>query len=127
MSRRELQKDIAKNEGWILSDGTLKVQDLLCKCYDTIIAYNLTSRVDAFITKKENLRDDIRECFRGEPTFYNSFYGQCSIIPERENDACELLNNQVWDFMNNIAPKGYYFGSSEGDGACIGFFKYFEI
>ena len=126
MSKKELQKDIIENDGWILSDGTLRVQDLLCKCYDAIIAYDLNSRVDAFITKKENLRDDIRELFRGEPTFYNSFYGRCSLIPEREDDAVDLLNNEVWDFMNGIAPEEYYFGSSEGDGALIGFFRYYE-
>ena len=126
MSKKELQKDIIENDGWILSDGTLRVQDLLCKCYDAIIAYNLNSRVDAFITKKENLRDDIRELFIGEPTFYNSFYGRCSLIPEREDDAVDLLNNEIWDFMNGIAPEEYYFGSSEGDGALIGFFRYYE-
>ena len=126
MSKIELRKDIIENDGWILSDGTLKVEHLLCKCYDAIIAYNLNSRVDAFITIRENLRDDIRELFEGEPTFYNSFYGRCSLIPEKEDDACQLLNNEIWDFMNNIAPEGYYFGSSEGDGALIGFFRYYE-
>ena len=126
MSKKELQKDIIENDGWILSEGTLRLEDLLCKCYDAIIAYNLNSRVDAFITKKENLRDDIRELFEGEPTFYNSYYGRCSLIPEREDDACQLLGNEIWDYMNGIAPEGYYFGSCEGDGACIGFFRYDE-
>ena len=31
------------------------------------------------------------------------------------------LNEDIYAAMEEIAPEGYYFGSSEGDGACIGY------
>ena len=32
-----------------------------------------------------------------------------------------VLNDEIWDAMNEIAPEGYYFGAHEGDGADYGF------
>jgi hypothetical protein len=32
-----------------------------------------------------------------------------------------LLNEQVFDALNEVAPEGTYFGASEGDGASFGF------
>ena len=33
----------------------------------------------------------------------------------------ELLYEDIWYMMEEIAPKNAYFGSSDGDGACIGY------
>ena len=33
------------------------------------------------------------------------------------------LVDTLFTVLNGIAPEGYYFGSSDGDGACFGFFE----
>jgi hypothetical protein len=49
------------------------------------------------------------------------------LLEMKPNDAnvAELisivLNDEIWDAMNEIAPDGYYFGAHEGDGADYGF------
>ena len=32
-----------------------------------------------------------------------------------------VLNEEIWDAMNEIAPEGYYFGAHEGDGSDYGY------
>ena len=38
-------------------------------------------------------------------------------------DMSYILNEDIWDAMNEIAPDGYYFGASDGDGADYGYWK----
>ena len=38
-------------------------------------------------------------------------------------EATEVLNNEIWDAMNSIAPKGHYFGSHPGDGSDYGYWE----
>lgn len=40
---------------------------------------------------------------------------------EGRTHMTELLYEAIWYMMEEIAPENAYFGSSEGDGACIGF------
>ena len=114
MNKEALQKEIIDKDGIILSDGTLNPQHLLTKAYDLIQAYNLG----------DDLEKAIEGVFVGEtPTFYNQFYGQTKLDENKREVADYLWNEDVCDRLNNVAPEGYYFGSTEGDGACIGFFK----
>ena len=39
---------------------------------------------------------------------------------EEPEKFIDVINN-VFDALNVYAPKGYYFGALEGDGACFGF------
>jgi hypothetical protein len=117
MAIKQLQADIKKGEGYILSDGTLNLQHLLPKAYDLIKGYNL----------KTNLKKDICSVLNhNDPTFYNQYYGNVKLESNKEEEASYLWNEDIYNYLNNISPKGYYFGSSEGDGACIGFFRYNE-
>ena len=87
------------------------------KAYDLLQAYNLNS----------NLEKDIESVFVGEtPTFYNQFYGNTKLNAEKQEEASYIWDEDIYNFFNEIAPDGFYFGSSEGDGACFGFFKYEE-
>jgi len=42
-------------------------------------------------------------------------------INRAEEYASDILNEKVWDAMNDIAPDGYYFGAHIGDGSDYGF------
>ena len=41
----------------------------------------------------------------------------------RESDERQELLVDLWDALQELEPEGYYFGSVEGDPACIGFFE----
>lgn len=40
--------------------------------------------------------------------------------------TAELVNEDIYYFLNDVAPEGCYFGSLEGDGADIGFWEILE-
>lgn len=44
-----------------------------------------------------------------------------SLNGEIEDFAVNVLNEDVNDFLNEIAPNGYYFGAHPGDGSDFGF------
>jgi hypothetical protein len=111
MSIKDLQKDIRKHQGYILSNGTCNLQHLLPKAYDLIKGYNLRTA----------LPKDIEEVFTGVPSFIEQYHGR-SVVRDDEG-ASYVWNESVYNYFNDIAPKGYYFGASEGDGACLGWFK----
>lgn len=102
MSVKDLQKNIWRKGGLVISEGTLRVEDLLDAAYSVMVDYNL----------RTPLKQEIRGLF---------FNGE--LMEERLGDAEYIWNEDVFDYMNDIAPSGYYFGSHEGDGACIGFFQ----
>lgn len=125
MSIKTLQKTIKKEQGFILSDGTMNLLHLLPKAYDLITGYNL----------RTNLKKEIEEVFSNAdkeekekllPSFYNQYYSGVEITEEKMEEAGYLWNENIYNYFNNISPNGYYFGSSEGDGACIGWFKFEE-
>ena len=120
MSKKSLQKTIKKHGGHILSSGTLNLQHLLPKVYDLITGYRIEGQQD--------ILDTIRKCFgHPEPTFYNQYHGMAILAKWNDEiyfEADYLWHETIFDFFNDISPKGFYFGSSEGDGACIGWFAY---
>ena len=86
-----------------------------------------------FYELETNLIKDIEECFiatekannkfEAYPTFYNQYHSTVKIPDEKQEDANYIWNEDLYNYFNSIAPEGHYFGSNEGDGACIGFFK----
>jgi hypothetical protein len=54
IGKKELHEDILKNEGYILSDGTLNLKHLLPKAYDLLNYYELGAE----------LRAEILTCFK---------------------------------------------------------------
>jgi hypothetical protein len=127
MSAKDLQNKIIGNEGYILSDGTLNLQHLLPKAYDLINMYELKEDTD--------LNQEILDCFelrvwdkqhflnKELSLFIEQYHSDAELIEDKQEEASELWNETIFNFFNKIAPDGYSFGSSEGDGACIGWFK----
>jgi len=113
----QLLKDrIEMDEGLILSVDTLKTKDLLEKALDLIEAYeldnedniNMGSQIRALLDELDKYEDS-EEVEKGELEAL-----------QRTND---LWNEEIIPWFNELAPYGYYFGATEGDGACIGFFR----
>lgn len=116
LTKENLVKKIIAEGGLVVSTDTLNTADLLTTYYQLIQDYNLS---------KEMVKT-IRDFFDEEPTATNYFYSRCKLLPEKEEEAQMFLNEDLFDFLNDVAPEGFYFGSNESDGACIGFFKYDE-
>lgn len=112
MSKKTLQQDIKAKEGLIVSTDTLKIDDLLTSCYTLITNYNL----------KTDIKKQIEDCFEGIPTNYNYFYSNCKLLADKQEDAEYLFNETIFNYFNSVCPNNYYFGNTEGDGACFGFF-----
>lgn len=108
-----ISKLITEKEGLIISEATLKIEDLLSASYDFMSAHQLN----------EKLQNEICKTFEVVSNCYNNCHRLCTIPDKNQDTANELWNEDVFNYFNSIAPAGYYFGSSEGDGACIGWFK----
>lgn len=138
MGKKQLHKDIRSHGGYILSDGTLNLLHLLTKAGDFIAGYNLAHKnksvkalyldiVGCFKQVAQiNEQDIISRLKKYHTTFrHHQYHGNIEL---KTYDEQEWHPNLIWEdfetLMEQIAPKGYYFGYSEGDGACIGFFKY---
>lgn len=113
LTKENLVQEIIAKNGLVISEATLKTDDLLSTYYQLIKDYHLSGKV----------MNEISQFFDEEPTTINYFYGVCHIFREKEEEAREYLNDFLYDFFNEICPEGYYFGNTEGDGACFGFFK----
>lgn len=116
LTKENLVREIIVSEGMVVSTDTLNVADLLTTYYQLIQDYNLS----------DEMAKTIRVFFDEEPTVINYFYSKCHLLSEKEEEAQMFLNEELFDFLSDIAPDGYYFGNTEGDGACFGFFKYKE-
>ena len=113
LNKENLMREIEARKGLIISEAALKTDCLLSSYYQLISDYNLSP----------TMKSEIASFFEEEPTNWNYFYNKCHLIPEKEEEANIYLNEDIYDFFNEIAPEGYYFGNTEGDGACFGFFE----
>ena len=123
IGKKELHEAIAKNEGYILSDGTLNLRHLLPKAYDLLNYYELGAELRAEILTCFNPVGDV-ELDPQQSLFLYQYYDDAELNEDKLEDANYLWNEDVYNFFNFISPDGYFFGSSEGDGACIGWFRY---
>lgn len=139
-SVKDLQEKIIKDEGFILSDGTLNLNHLLSKAHDLIQMERLEGECKGCLKTSpkytKSIMKQIRTIFHHEDEekymelhcLYDPVYYGTSYIPhDNMIQASELWNETIFNFFNEVAPDGYYFGSSEGDGALIGWFKYEEV
>jgi hypothetical protein len=139
VSKEQLQKDITGTNGaYVFSDGTLNPQHLLAKAYDLLVTYGIEEAKHGI----GDLKTSILEVFKPDTDYYGTmqdviagdnslfscqYHSRCELIEYRHGDIA-LDPHNVWDaaysFFEGLAPAGYYFGSQEGDGACIGWFHH---
>ena len=88
-------------KGYVVSEATLLTKDLI-------------SSIQGFLDAEDiSYKDEVP---KGAWDYEDHPYWQ-------SEDASFYLNEDLFDLMNNIAPKGCYFGASEGDGALFGFWQ----
>ena len=90
-----------------ISHGTMIAEDIVDAITRTIPDPYLAP-IDAAITEFNCLR---------------SFDADCRIPDKYAENASYILNEDIWDHLNSIAPEGCYFGSHPGDGADYGFWE----
>lgn len=111
-------KQLASNVGQSVSHGTLRTQDLLsafCGLLEGLVFVNgdYYSLPENF-SERDRLNNLIGEC-------QDCFDDNCDILPEKMEEAEYLLNESLFNELNEFAPAGYYFGAIEGDGSDFGF------
>lgn len=93
---------------WIASADTLKTEDLLPKFWS--VAEDLAVRSD----RPDLLSPDLLQTLTrlaGEDSDYEAW---------SEDEASAALS-ELFEVLEDAAPCGFHFSSSEGDGACFGF------
>jgi hypothetical protein len=88
---------------WIVSTDTLRIDHL----------------ADAYLGAFDRLGQDVPEPFRSDLQ-QCAAYASDLTGPE-PCDAWEIATAWAFDRLGELAPTGFYFGASEGDGACFGF------
>jgi hypothetical protein len=88
---------------WIVSTDTLRTDHL----------------ADAYLGAFDRLGQDVPEPFRSDLQ-QCAAYASDLTGPE-PCDAWEIATAWAFDRLGELAPTGFYFGASEGDGACFGF------
>lgn len=124
MSKKDLKKNIRACECLIISEGTLRTDDLLQSVGHLMHRYRLRTPL---LREIEDLFERVPEDASGIVCGNGDIY----IPEERRDDADYLWHEDVFHYMNDVAPRGYHFGSCggyhfgscDGDGACIGFFR----
>lgn len=86
----------------VVSDGTLKPEDLIPKFL------NALKHDEAAHSKFLKDNPEILEIQSWDDV---------------DDETKSMLVDELTDALNDIAPDGYFFGASDGDGACFGFWK----
>jgi len=100
-----------------LSHGTLRNEDLIESFMEFLQSVKFTCEIQKEVDSIQKEVDYLE--LEKEPVNDEDYY----TIQEK---AGWILNEDIWDILNNIAPEFTYFGSTEGDGADFGFWTYEE-
>ena len=109
---RQLNDDYKNYE---ISNATLVTEDLI----DSFLLFLRPLKYELGIAGKVDILQAEVDTFELEGVGYGMRYKD----DETRKKAEDLLNEDLFDLMNAIAPFGCYFGAHEGDGSCFGFWE----
>ncbi len=99
--------------GTEVSNATMRTEDLI----PTFLSFLQAMAEECEIHKEvDAIQDDVDNFIMME----HNGYGECYKGKDQEQ-AAWILNEDIWNLMNSIAPDYTYFGAHEGDGASYGF------
>lgn len=115
------------NDGIIISQGTLKPDDILERVKDFFQMLETSKPLteEPFQQWREiaQMKQDIDNLLKTQE-FIIDRYRPCSEEHKMINRIIEeFFFEEIIEFVNEIIPENYYFGSSDGDGALIGIFQ----
>lgn len=116
MSKQALSQTIRKKGGLIISEGTLDTVSLLCTARDLLMSWGIRTQLTHMIDLAIGMS-------LVDQTASHAYYYNRLKVHATPEELFHLWSEDVFNLFNEIAPKGYYFGSHEGDGACIGWFS----
>jgi hypothetical protein len=97
--------------GTQLSYATMRPEDLI----PTFMDFLHDVKDDCQIaTEVDDAQAEVDELETYNAKGYGEYY-------QSQEDADWVLNEDIWDILNDIAPRFTYFGAHEGDGSAYGF------
>lgn len=109
---------VARYGGCSVSQATMRTQDLIPALLDVLMAQDR----DAYDRlMREN--PDVKAWWENPtPHVIPYYHNEWDEIPDDKRDDFEwFLSEELWPAMDALAPDGYYFGASEGDGSDYGY------
>ena len=103
--------------GMEVSNATMRSEDLIPKFMDFLEAVAERCDIQEEVAR---LQDEVEKLELEEEAGYGEYY-------KDQEQAGWILNEDIWDLMDSIAPEFCYFGAHEGDGACYGFWTSDEV
>ena len=104
-----------------VSQATMRAQDVLPACL-AVLSEFYPDRFNAIVYEIA-YGDDERFTTLQASCVYSDILADDDHSFWESDDCAWLLNETVWDAMQEIAPAGYYFGSHPGDGADYGYWR----
>lgn len=96
-----------------VSWGTMKSEDLIPSFVSVLKDLDTKHEYKALIMEAESLPYEEEE---SDSIF--DYY-------QNPDEAAEIVD-ALFDALNSLAPEGFYFGATEGDGADYGFWQFYE-
>lgn len=96
-----------------LSNATMRSEDLIPAFMNFLEQVSDICEIGDEVTA---IQEEIAKLEFEEKTGYGTYY-----TDESQEQAAWILNEDIWNLLDSIAPEFCYFGANEGDGACYGF------
>jgi len=106
----------------IISSHTLRVQDLI-QSFMSFLEDELPINAPDHVKREYEVIRGINYVQRACDGDWSEPFAD---MDDATHESLSYALEDVFNLMQCIAPKGCYFGSSEGDGACFGFWEYEE-
>jgi hypothetical protein len=97
--------------GMELSNATMRSEDLIPSFLYFLEQVAKECEIEDEV---QAIQEEVAKLEFEEKSGYGTYY-------KNEDEASWILNEDIWELLNSIAPQFCYFGANEGDGACYGF------